>query len=212
MTGSGMKIGIVGAGNVGRLYGELWVRRGHEVAFSYARDRGRLEAFVSALGSSASVLEVEDAVTGSDVVLFAPPFERIQDAAALVGAATGKVVIDTTNPFNPERTGLVDLGSTTSGAKVAELFPEALVVKALHNLSVEQAFAATQEAPAVMFLAGDHQEAKETVARLVVDAGLTPFDTGGSSTARLSEAPGPLFMKVYGVTTVAEAIASASYR
>jgi predicted dinucleotide-binding enzyme len=204
-----MKIGIVGAGNVGRLYGGQWVKRGHQVAFSYARDLGKLEAFVKDLGSSASVLEVEEVVAISDVVVFAPPFEQIEHAAALMGQTKGKVVIDTTNPFNPERTGLVDLGTATSAAKVAKLFPDALVVKALHNLSVVQAEASTRETPAVIFLAGDNSEAKETAARLIVDAGLTPFDTGELSTANLSEAPGPLFMNLYGVTAVAEAVASA---
>jgi predicted dinucleotide-binding enzyme len=204
-----MRIGIVGAGNVGRLYGERWVRRGHEVAFSYVRNVGRLEAFVHELGSSARVLDVEDVAAFSDVIVFAPPFEQLEHAAALVGAAAGTVLVDTTNPFNPERTGLVDLGATTSAARVAKLFPGALVVKALHNLSVGQADAAAGQSPAIIFLAGDDNEAKETVARLVVDAGFAPFDTGGLSTAGLSEAPGPLFMNVYGATAVAEAVASA---
>jgi predicted dinucleotide-binding enzyme len=206
-----MKIGIVGSGNVGRLYGERWVRRGHEVAFSYVRDSGRLDAFVGRLGSSACVLEVEDVAAFSDLVVFAPPFEQIEHAAALLGPMPGKVVIDTTNPFNPERTGLVDLGTGTSSAKVAALFQDSFVVKALHNLSVEQAATAVTESPAVMFIAGDNTEAKETVARLVVDAGLAPVDTGGLHSAALSEAPGPLFMTVLGVTTVTEALAVAAH-
>lgn len=191
---------------MGKLYGEHWVRRGHEVAFSYVRDPGRLEAFVGQLGSSACVLEVKDVAAFSDVVVFAPPFEQIEHAAALLGPVTGKVVVDTTNPFNPERTGLVDLGGSTSSAKVADLFQDSFVVKALHNLSVDQASAAITQTPAVMFIAGDDKEAKETVARLIVDAGLTPFDTGALSTAELSEAPGPLFMNVYGVTALAEVV------
>ncbi|POH64548.1 MULTISPECIES: NADPH-dependent F420 reductase [Cryobacterium] len=204
-----MKIGIVGAGNVGNLYGEQWVKRGHEVAFSYVRDLGRLEDFVGRLGSLACVLEVEKVAAFSDVVVFAPPFELIAHAAALVGPASGKVVVDTTNPFNPERTGLVDLGTNTSSAKVADLFPDALVVKALHNLSVDQAAAGINQTPSVIFIAGDNNEAKDTVARLVVDAGLIPFDTGELTTADLSEAPGPLFMNVYSMSAVAEAVAIA---
>lgn len=205
-----MRIGIVGAGNVGRLYGALWVKKGHEVAFSYVRDHRRLRAFVNELGSMASIVDTEDVAACSDVIVFAPPFEQVEHAAALVGSAAGKVVIDTTNPFNPERTGLVDLGSSTSAEKVAGLFPEAHVIKALHNLSVGQATSATSQSPAVLFLAGDSNEAKEAVARMVIDAGFSPFDTGGFSTAGLSEAPGPLFMNVYGVTDVAENVASAS--
>jgi predicted dinucleotide-binding enzyme len=202
-----MKIGIVGAGNVGRLYGERWVKSGHDVAFGYVRDRGRLDALVSQLGTSATILEVEDLAEGSDVIVFAPPFEQIRHAAALVGPAAGKVVIDTTNPFNPERTGLVDLGGATSSATVAALFPDALVVKALHNLSVQQVESSTPEAPAVIFVAGDDVGSKGAAARLVADAGLTAVDTGSLSTAALSEAPGRLFMTVYDASTAEAALA-----
>ena len=204
-----MKIGIVGAGNVGRLYGEEWVKRGHEVAFSYVRDLGRLQAFVVQLGATACVLDVEDVAAFSDVIVFAPPFEQVEHAAALLGPVSGKVVVDTTNPFNPERTGLVDLGTSTASEKVANLFRDALVVKALHNLSVEQAASAMTETPAVVFIAGDDDDAKDTVARLIVDAGLVPFDTGDLSAAGLSEAPGPLFMNEYTVSAVAAAVATA---
>ncbi|WP_354023217.1 NADPH-dependent F420 reductase [Conyzicola nivalis] len=199
----------MGAGNVGRLYGEEWVKRGHEVAFSYVRDVGRLESFVGLLGARAYVLEVEDVAAFSDVVIFAPPFEQIEHAAALLGPVSGKVVVDTTNPFNPERTGLVDLGTSTASEKVAELFRDALVVKALHNVSVEQAASAMRETPVVVFIAGDDNRAKDTVAGLIADAGLVPFDTGDLSTAVLSEAPGPLFMNEYNESAVAAAVATA---
>jgi predicted dinucleotide-binding enzyme len=205
-----MKIGIVGAGNVGRLYGERWVRGGHDVAFGYVRDRARLEALVAELGASATIVEVHDLAEGSDVIVFAPPFEQIEHAAALVGPAASTIVVDTTNPFTPERTSLVDLGGGTSSARVAALFPDALVVKALHNLSVQQVEASTAQAPAVMFVAGDDAGAKEMVRGLIVDAGLTAVDTGGLSTAGLSEAPGPLFMTVFDASTAAAALADAA--
>jgi predicted dinucleotide-binding enzyme len=202
-----MKIGIVGAGNVGRLYGRRWVEAGHEVAFGYVRDRERLETLVVELGAAASIVEAEDLAAVSEVLIFAPPFEQIEHAAALVGAAHGGIVIDTTNPFTPERTGLVDLGGGTSSARVAALFPHALVVKALHNLSVQQVEASTSEAPAVIFVAGDDDGSKKVAAGLVADAGLTAVDTGGLSTAALSEAPGRLFMTVYDASTAGAALA-----
>lgn len=204
-----MKIAIVGAGNVGRLYGTRWVERGHEVTFGYVRDHARLDAFVAQLGPAASVADTAELTPGADLILFSPPFEQIDDAAGRIGPADGIPLIDTTNPFNPERTGLVDLGATTSAAKVAGLFPHARVVKAFHNLSVEQAAdPAAATAPPVIFLAGDDEGAKNLAARLVIDAGLVPFDTGALSTAHLSEAPGPLFMNPCTVTNVNKAVCS----
>lgn len=205
-----MRIAIAGAGNVGRLYGRRWVSRGHEVAFGYVRDRARLGAFVAGLGHGASVVPEEELLEGADVLVFAPPFEQIEHAADLLGTVGDIPVIDTTNPFNPERTGLVDLSGATSADKVARLFPDARVVKSLHNLSVEQVVgSADADGPSVLFLAGDDPGAKRVVSRLVVDAGLIPADTGSFETARLSEAPGPLFMNPSTVTSVSDAVAAA---
>jgi len=84
-------------------------------------------------------------------------------------------------------------------------------VKGFHNLSVVQVAAADSAAtPVVVFLAGDDRSAKETAARLAVDAGLVPFDTGDASTVHLSEAPGPLFMQLHTAVTVAAAVDDAA--
>jgi len=47
-----------------------------------------------------------------------------------------------------------------------------------------------------ILIAGNSDDARQVVSRLVVDAGLTPVETGDLETARLSEAPGPLFMTI----------------
>ncbi|MGB4780336.1 NADPH-dependent F420 reductase [Microbacterium sp.] len=202
-----MRIGIVGAGNVGRLYGRAWIGRGHDVAFSYARDTAALAAFVASCGERASAVAVEEVAAQSDVIVFSPPFERIDDAAARLGSVAGKTVIDTTNPFNPERTGLVDLGGSTAVARVVELLPGAHLVKALHNLSVQQAETAMTGDPAAVFVASDRADAADTAGRLIIDAGLLPFSMGDLASARWSEAPGPLFMNVYGLSEVSAAVA-----
>jgi hypothetical protein len=46
-------------------------------------------------------------------VLFAPRFEHINAASQPAGTFAGRAVIDTTNPYLPERDGLVDLGEQT---------------------------------------------------------------------------------------------------
>lgn len=201
-----MRIGIVGAGNVGRLYSQAWVQRGHDVILSYSRNPDSLAAAAASLGPRASTGEVEELVECSDVILFAPPFECIEDAASRLGAAGGKIVIDTTNPFNPARTGLVELGSATAHDHVAEALPDAVLVKAFHNLSVQQASGAMAAQPAALFVASENAAATNVVARLVIDAGLLPVATGGRETVSWSEAPGPLFMNVYDVTDAIQAL------
>lgn len=147
---------------------------------------------------------LREAATDADVVVFSPPFEQIARAAELVGPLADKILVDTTNPFNPERTGLVDLAGSSSLAIVARHFPGSRLVKALHSLGVDQARAAREAVgPVVALMAGDDREAMSTVAQLVLDAGLIPVSTGGLDTVKLSEAPGPRFMQVYDVTATA---------
>lgn len=201
-----MRIAIIGAGAVGSHYAARWVDAGHEVVLSYTRDHAALASRAKQLGARAAT--PADAVTGADVVVFSPPFELIADAAAEVGEVGGAIVIDTTNPFTPDRSGIVELpGGATAFTEVRSVFPRARLVKALHNLAIAQL--ADADRP-VAFVAGDDAAARRTVSNLVVDAGLTAFETGGLQTATLSEAPGPLFMKLYTPAQAEEAVRALS--
>lgn len=189
-----MKIAVVGAGAVGMLYAEKWVAAGHTVVLSYTRNPDRLPQKAAAIGASAAT--PREAASVADVVLFCPPYECIDDAADQLGSVAGTVLIDTTNPFNPDRSGLVDLAEGETAFKaVARAIPGARQVKAFHNLAVAQVTDAAVDRP-VIFIAGDAEDARQVVSRLVIDAGLTPVETGDLETARLSEAPGPLFMTI----------------
>jgi predicted dinucleotide-binding enzyme len=204
-----MRIAIVGAGAVGMLYAERWVAAGHEVVVSYTRHEDRLAEKAAAVGAGASA--PRDAASGADVVLFCPPFECIADAAAQVGPLRGRVVIDTTNPFNPERTGLVELDEgDTAFRAVGRAFPGSVVVKAFHNLAVAQVIDAASRP--VVFVAGDDPAARSLAATLVTDARLTSIETGELATAALSEAPGPLFMTVMDADRARVAVAAAMAR
>lgn len=50
-----MRIGIVGAGNIGTALARAWVAAGHEVLLSFSRDQGRLRRLAQELGPSATV-------------------------------------------------------------------------------------------------------------------------------------------------------------
>lgn len=188
-----MKIAVVGAGAVGTFYAKMWLAAGHAVTLTYGRDQDKLAQRATSIG--ADIASPREAVTGADVVLFSVPFETIGDAARKVGTLAGKIVIDPTNPFKPDRSGVVELAlGRTAFSLVAEALPQARLVKALHNLGVVQVQDPDPQ-PAI-FVVGSDAEARAVVSCLVIDAGLAPVESDDPEVVALSEAPGRLFTAV----------------
>jgi len=127
-----------------------------------------------------------------DVVLFSVPWVRIDEVLSEIGdGLDGKVVIDTTNQFGPD--GLVDLPEGKTGAQVnKERLTGAKYVKAFNTLTAGfQGSAAGRSGGerAAMFFAGDDDEAKETVKKLIREIGFAQVEVGGTADAAVMEAP-----------------------
>src|SRR5260221_7079886 len=69
-----MKIGILGAGNIGAAAARLFVAAGHEVALSNSRGPESLRRLVTELGPRAHATSIADAPSFGDVVLLAVPW------------------------------------------------------------------------------------------------------------------------------------------
>jgi predicted dinucleotide-binding enzyme len=112
-------------------------------------------------------------------------------------ALSGKVVVDITNPVNDTMDGLVTPADGSAAQELAAAAPGARVVKAFNTT-----FAGTLTEgevagePLDVFIAGDDDEAKATVAQLARDAGLRPIDAGPLKRARELEAAGLLHMTI----------------
>ena len=132
-----LKIGTIGAGDVGRALGTVWVKAGHQVMFS-SRHPEELKSWVEDLGPSASVGTVAEAVAFGDVILLAVPYGALpQIAEDFAPALAGKMlVMDTCNPF-PNRDGDVAVAALEkgAGAYIAELLPGAPVVRAFNAIN-----------------------------------------------------------------------------
>src|SRR5262245_103528 len=113
-----MRIGIVGAGNIGGTLAGHFARAGHEVAVSNSRGPESLADLVAALGPGASALAVEEAMRFGDVIVVAIPLGRVGDLPA--DAAAGKVVIDANNYYASRDGQIAELedDSTTSSELV----------------------------------------------------------------------------------------------
>lgn len=177
-----MRVAIVGAGSIGQHVGRLFAEAGHEILVSWASSPQRLKRAAEQIGLGAKPVSPAAAVAQADAVLFAPRFEHAGVASDAVGDFAGRVVIDTTNPYNPERDGVLDLAGRTAAEVVSARLPGARYVKGFNTLTAE--FLTTSAGRegrdrVVGFLSGDDQDAKTVAAGLVRDAGFDPVDLGG---------------------------------
>jgi hypothetical protein len=210
-----MKIGIIGAGNIGATAARLFTRAGHEVALSNSRGGAGLEALVAELGGGARATGVEEAARFGEVVLVAVPFGKYEALPA--EAFEGRVVIDAGN-YYPQRDGHLaelDGGRTTSSELLAAHLKGARLVKGFNTIWFEHlakqgdAGLPTQERRAI-FIAGDDAEAKQLVARLVEEIGFAAVDTGAlGSGGRRQQVGTAVYNKELTAREAAEVLAAA---
>lgn len=184
-----MNIGIIGSGNMGSSLGRIWARKGHRIIFSYSRDQEKLNDLANSIPQS-STGSPSDAAQQSEVILLAVRWESVENALKSAGSLSGKILIDCTNPIKPDLSGL-DVGFATSGAEeIARLAPGASIVKAFNTAFAEVYKADSRlfgsRLPSMLFC-GDDASAKNTVARLISDAGFEPVDSGPLLVARYLE-------------------------
>lgn len=185
-----MRIGVIGSGNMGGALGRSFAAAGHDVAFSYSRQREKLEKLARASGPRARAADsIADAVADADVVLLAVHWSRVPAVLRAAGSLRGTILIDCTNPMNASDSALVVGLKTSGGELVARRARGARVVKAFNTVPAELLRAGAPvlpEQPAVCYC-GDDAGAKRVVARLVREIGFEPVDCGALVSARYLE-------------------------
>src|SRR5437016_12594459 len=109
-----MKIGIIGAGNIGSTAAKLFVKAGNQITISNSRGPETLDALAAELGDNAEASTIENARDFGDVVFISIPFGKYTELPTT--GWENKIVIDSNN-YYPERDGQfseLDSGETTS--------------------------------------------------------------------------------------------------
>ena len=178
-----MKIGIVGAGNIGGTAARLFVKAGHEVALSNSRGGEGLESVLAGLGAKAKATTIEEAAEFGDVVLLAIPFGKYKTLPE--HGFQNKVVIDANNyyPSRDEQFAELDNGQTTSSELISEHLKGARLVKGFNtiwfeHLATEGDTRAPLENRRAIFISGDDTQAKEIVGKLIEEIGFAAVDMG----------------------------------
>jgi predicted dinucleotide-binding enzyme len=186
-----MKIGILGSGLMGGKLGTIFARAGHEVVFSYAKTKGKLERLAKEAGSKAKAGTPSEAAKGADALLLAVHWSRVDEVLKEAGNLSGKVILTCSLPMDVPNSKLV-LGLTTSGAEeLAKMVPKAKVVGVFNTVPSEVFFgvfeARKKDSKPSLVYCGDDAGAKKTAAKLISDVGFEPVDLGGLKNARYTE-------------------------
>ncbi|MEU6865446.1 NAD(P)-binding domain-containing protein [Streptomyces sp. NPDC046876] len=215
-TGGPMKIGIIGAGNIGGNLTRRLTALGHEV--SVANSRGPETLADLAKETGATPVAVTEAARGAEVVVVTIPLKNVPDlpAGVLDGAADGFAVIDTGNYYPRRRDGRIaaieDEGLTES--RWTERHLGHPVVKAFNGTYAQDILDRPRPAGApdrmAVPVAGDDEAAKRTVRALIDELGFDTVDAGGLDDSWRQQPGTPVYGLRAGAEAVARALAEAS--
>ena len=179
-------IAIIGAtGNMGSAISKN-LSKGNYRLLLRANDRQKLEELVNEIKAANSSADIEgincpvDASWEADIIIAAVPYKAEKDVAEKIReVANQKIVISIANPLNETNDGLVTEPGTSAAEELQKLLPNSKVVKAFNTT-----FAADFSTPVIegkktdAFIAGNDEDAVQTVAGLVSIAGLNPINAG----------------------------------
>lgn len=175
-----MKIGIIGAGYVGRSLAGAGVKAGHEVMISNSRGPHTLFSECAIIGCKAGT--IEEAARFGQIVVVAITMKHYK--AVPVQPLEGKIVIDTNNYYPGRDDEMPELNNreATSSEMLAKHIPKSKVVKAFNAILMPHFDRDGQSSGSfdrrALPLAGDDADAKKVVADLHEQFGFDPIDVG----------------------------------
>ena len=149
-------ISIVGSGNMATTIGTRAAKHGHTIEIM-SRDTARAQAAAEKVGHGTTVGTFGAKPAGDIVILAVLATGAVEAVAHYGDALAGKTVVDITNPFNADASGLVTTEGNSISQQIAAAVPDAHVVKAFN--SIFRGILA-EDKPLDVFFAGDNAEAK----------------------------------------------------
>jgi 8-hydroxy-5-deazaflavin:NADPH oxidoreductase len=177
-----LRIGIIGAGQIGGTLARRLTALGHDVSIANSRGPETLAALAQETGAKA--VTVEQAARAGDVVIVTIPEKSIPSLPADLfdGVPADVVVVDTGN-YYPKRDGRIDPieKGTTESRWVSDQLGRP-VVKAFNNIYARHLLERGKPKGAkdriALPVAGDDRRAKEVVIRLLDELGFDGVDAG----------------------------------
>jgi len=188
-------IAVIGAtGNMGSAISKS-LSKGNYKLLLCANEQDKVQTLVQQIklqNSSADVEAVDCSTEASweaDIIILALPYEAEKEVAEKIREmANQKIVISIANPLNSSYNGLVTAADTSAAEELQKLLPNSKVIKAFNTT-----FAADFTTPVIdgkqvdAFVAGNDEDALQTVSELVTTAGFNPIVAGNLAVSRTLE-------------------------
>ncbi|MFD3311833.1 NADPH-dependent F420 reductase [Streptomyces sp. NPDC058694] len=184
-------ISIIGSGNMATAIGTRAAKHGHTIELM-SRDTAKAQALADRIGNGATV-GTFGARPAGDIVIVAVLYTGAAEVVAHYGdVLAGKILVDITNPFNADVSGLVTTAGNSVSQQIAAAAPEGThVVKAFNSIFRG---VLAEDRPLDVFFAGDSAEAKARVAEFLESLDMRPLDAGGLEMAYFLECAGILLV------------------
>ena len=209
-----MKIGIIGAGQIGGALTRRFRAAGHEVTVANSRGSATLRELADETGATAGT--PSDAVADAEVVVVTIPMRNIPGLPAdlFAGAPAGLAVIDTSNYYPQQRDGLLD--GVEDGGTESNWVEKHLgrpVVKAFNSIIAGHLQNGGKPAGTpgriALAVAGDDPQAKATVMALIDGIGFDAVDAGSIADSWRQQPGTPGYLQDHDVAGVRRTLAEA---
>ena len=209
-----MRIGVIGAGNMGGTLARRLANLGHQLSIANSRGPESLTSLADEIGATA--VSVVDAAKAAEVVVLAIPTKAVVEVpkALFANVADSVVVIDIGN-YHPElrdgRIDAIDRGMLDSQWVAHQIGHS--VIKAFNNILarslLEKGVSRGAKGRIALSVAGDPPEAKASVLRLVEDLGFDPVDGGGLDDSWRQQPGTPAYCRDLDAAALRRALAEA---
>jgi predicted dinucleotide-binding enzyme len=208
-----MRIGFIGAGELGGTLARHLTRLGHQVSIANSRGPESLTALAAEIG--ATPVSVVDAVK-AEIVVISIPTKAVADLPReLFANVPSRVVIDTGN-YHPElrdgRIDAIDQGMLDSQWVAQQIGRP--VVKAFNNIFakslLEKGVPRGTTGRIALSVFGDSLDAKAAVLRLVDDLGFDPVDGGDLDNSWRQQPGTPAYCRDFEATALRRALTEAA--
>jgi predicted dinucleotide-binding enzyme len=178
-----MRIGIIGAGQIGGTLARRLAALGHDVSIANSRGPESLAKLAKETGAKA--VTVEEAARAGEVIIVSIPMKSVPrlPAGLFDGVPADVVVVDTGNYYPLERDGRIEPieQGTTESRWVADRLGRP-VVKVFNNIYakhlLERGTPRGTPGRIALPVAGDEPRAKQVVIRLLDELGFDGVDAG----------------------------------
>ncbi len=209
-----MKIGIIGAGQIGGTLARRLAAIGHDVSIANSRGPASLAALAKETG--VKPVTVEQAARAGEVVIVTIPMKNIPrlPSGLFEGVPDSVVVIDTGNYYPQQRDGRIDpIERGTSESRWVSNQLGRPVVKAFNNIYArhlqERGKPRGTAQRIALPVAGDDKRAKDVVIRLLDELGFDGVDAGSLNESWRQQPATPVYGTDLDVEGVRKALAVA---